>query len=594
MNATFTYSPLPPGHIRVLQGNRVCNGAVYELHTRLLDDCLRFRAISYAWGPPALTQSIKCNGEELLVTSSVSELLSSTVISSLLDELPIWIDAICINQRDDAEKAQQVRNMGSLYSLAEEVIVWLGPASSDSDLAMDTIRAMSRRKTLISQANIPQFSASTETLRNSGFANIGREVRCALGSLPCRGWFRRLWIFQEVVLAQRRQVVCGSEIIGWDDFADSTIAISRLQHHQFSIIFPNVMSGLRAIEGIFEMGGAAGILRLKKQELRSAFLMDIAGSKAATDSRDRVFGMLGVASSHLRKKIKVDYSQQDPSATLRLYIDSGKASIEEGSSLGLLYMLSGREKHPGLPSWCPDLDAPQSRKLFLHPEWKAGVKNLPEGERQPSAWFEPGCDDLYAPGCRVDIVSEVVKSTYCWSDMERDGENPSGEDGANNLLWESECLALARQTFTQQGDVPDAYILTLCEGFLNPYENDPYMIREAYKRNISLWHHAAKSIPHEDVDQRLRSAAHHLESRLMRNCQGRKFFTTNRGRIGVGPPETQAGDEVYILYGAGPLYLLRSEDDAIKILGNVHIHELMNLEETPEDTMEENEIVVLN
>jgi hypothetical protein len=294
------------------------------------------------------------------------------------------------------------------------------------------------------------------------------------------------------------------------------------------------------------------------------------------------------------QKIKVDYSQQDPSATLRLYIDCGKASIEEGNSLGLLYMLWGREKHPGLPSWCPDLDARQSSKLLRHPEWKAGVKNLPGGERQPSTWFEPGCDDLHAPGCRVDIVSEVVKSTYCWSDMERDRENPSGEDGANNLLWESECLALARQTFTQQGDIPDAYILTLCEGFLNPYENDPYMIREAYKRNISLWHYAAKSIPHEDVDQRLRSVAHHLVSRLMQNCQGRKLFTTNRGRIGVGPPETQAGDEVYSLHGAGPLYLLRSEDDAIKILGNVYIHELMNFDETPEDTMEENDFVVIN
>jgi hypothetical protein len=59
MNATFTYSPLPPGHIRVLQGNRVCNGAVYELHTRLLDDCLRFRAISYAWGPASSNAKYK-------------------------------------------------------------------------------------------------------------------------------------------------------------------------------------------------------------------------------------------------------------------------------------------------------------------------------------------------------------------------------------------------------------------------------------------------------------------------------------------------------------------------------------------------------
>ena len=46
------------------------------------------------------------------------------------------VDAVCINQRDESEKAVQVRMMGSLYSRAEEVIVWLGPASDDSDYAM--------------------------------------------------------------------------------------------------------------------------------------------------------------------------------------------------------------------------------------------------------------------------------------------------------------------------------------------------------------------------------------------------------------------------------------------------------------------------
>lgn len=594
MSAPFTYTALAQGHIRVLQVKRVCTEAVYELHNALLDEHLRFRAISYTWGSATLTQSITCNGQNLLVTNSVFELLSSAVISSLCDEWPIWVDAICINQRDDAEKADQVRKMGSVYSLADEVIVWLGPASSDSDLAMDTIRVVSEKKALISQGNFLQFSRSEETIRETGLANTGEEIRYALGSFFCRGWFQRLWVFQEVVLARKCQILCGTNIITWDDFADATIAIARLQLHQFSIIFPNVVSGLRGVNGIHDMKNTAEIRRLNKQEFRSAFLLDIAQRRAVTDPRDRVYGMLAVASSDLREKIEVDYSQQGPSAALRLYVDCGKACIEEDTSLALLYMLSGRDKHPDLPSWCPDLDAPQSRSFFLHPGWKAGIKTTAQGEGQPGAWFEPGCDDLYAPGCRVDTVSQVVESTYCWSSDDRDVEVPSAEDAARNLIWEGECLALSRQTSQQQAEVPVSYLLTLCEGFLSPYENDPQIIREAYRRNLSLWRAAEKSTPNEDINQRVRSATHHFHGRIGHNCKGRKFFCTSGGRIGVGPPETQVGDNVYILYGAGPLYLLRFTDTAIEVLGNVYIHELMNLDETPEDVKEENEIIVIN
>lgn len=58
--------------------------------------------------------------------------------------MPIWIGAVCINQGDDAEKAHQVQKMSSIYSLAEEVIVWLGLASDDSDLAVEQITDWSK------------------------------------------------------------------------------------------------------------------------------------------------------------------------------------------------------------------------------------------------------------------------------------------------------------------------------------------------------------------------------------------------------------------------------------------------------------------
>lgn len=43
----------------------------------------------------------------------------------------LWVDAICINQQDVAERGGQVQLMGSIYSKARQVIVWLGKDEDD-------------------------------------------------------------------------------------------------------------------------------------------------------------------------------------------------------------------------------------------------------------------------------------------------------------------------------------------------------------------------------------------------------------------------------------------------------------------------------
>ena len=49
---------------------------------------------------------------------------------------PLWIDAICLNQEDDEEKSKQVPRMSDIYSLAEEVIFWLGRNPPGEDEAI--------------------------------------------------------------------------------------------------------------------------------------------------------------------------------------------------------------------------------------------------------------------------------------------------------------------------------------------------------------------------------------------------------------------------------------------------------------------------
>ena len=51
----------------------------------------------------------------------------------------LWVDAICINQKDIAERNYQVIIMHWIYQCALQVIIWLGEQSLDSDCSMDVL-----------------------------------------------------------------------------------------------------------------------------------------------------------------------------------------------------------------------------------------------------------------------------------------------------------------------------------------------------------------------------------------------------------------------------------------------------------------------
>jgi hypothetical protein len=52
----------------------------------------------------------------------------------------IWIDALCINQVDRAEKSVQVALMGLIYSQADSVIAWLSPEEHNSHTALSLMQ----------------------------------------------------------------------------------------------------------------------------------------------------------------------------------------------------------------------------------------------------------------------------------------------------------------------------------------------------------------------------------------------------------------------------------------------------------------------
>ncbi|KAK0722432.1 heterokaryon incompatibility, partial [Lasiosphaeria miniovina] len=83
-----------------------------------------YEVISYAWGNVMSEENIICNDKVLRITSSLAVALRRT---RLLDRPRVlWADDICINQKGESEKAQQVPLMAAIYSQAEQVLCWLG------------------------------------------------------------------------------------------------------------------------------------------------------------------------------------------------------------------------------------------------------------------------------------------------------------------------------------------------------------------------------------------------------------------------------------------------------------------------------------
>lgn len=135
-------------------------------------------------GDSARSVSIECDGALVLVTKNCESALRR------LREVDawriLWIDAICINQDDLKERAQQVVQMRDIYSRANEVLICLGEASANvdettqkpcSDLFMDYLAPMGRE---IAQLMISKGNPTTSPL----YQGLISEVHGSNGHSP--------------------------------------------------------------------------------------------------------------------------------------------------------------------------------------------------------------------------------------------------------------------------------------------------------------------------------------------------------------------------------------------------------------------------
>ncbi|KAK1753600.1 heterokaryon incompatibility protein-domain-containing protein [Echria macrotheca] len=334
-----------------------------------------FEVLSYTWGDVSNDKQILVNHHTLSVTSNLEAFLR--IRRERDKSVMLWIDALCINQRDTHEKNFQIPLMPLIYATARRLTVWLGPEHDNSCLAMKELASL----------------GSTSPYEKMPI--LARETKQALDALLTRPWWTRVWIIQELALGgagiklERIQVRCGNDTIAWGSIV---VAAARMQayHNDLRQPFPNTANILE-LDSLRE--SALRFLRLSPGSPRSQGALELVCRYRhflATDPRDKIYALTSLCARLGPDQIVPRYE-----ARVEDIYTSFACDILAGGRDDALELLrhAGPSRYAELPSWVPDWSTPlrcqplslrRMQRYFEVPWWSEPT------EEKPHVWRDDG------------------------------------------------------------------------------------------------------------------------------------------------------------------------------------------------------------
>ncbi|KAH9208123.1 heterokaryon incompatibility protein-domain-containing protein, partial [Leptodontidium sp. 2 PMI_412] len=160
-----------------------------------------YSALSYTWGSPDRTNSIKVNGSRLQIRENLWNALHDLRDPKMTRVL--WVDAICIDQNNVDEKNHQVPLMSFVYSRAQEVLIWLGEHKAPYWI----------------ESSAPSEWRDDWAVRKAKASWWTGATHAFLYGLVHEEYWKRAWIVQEVGMAPKTiRVHFGRQSIPWEEF----------------------------------------------------------------------------------------------------------------------------------------------------------------------------------------------------------------------------------------------------------------------------------------------------------------------------------------------------------------------------------------
>lgn len=403
-----------------------------QLNIASLATTVKYNALSYVWrdevSSARVNPEILLNGDHFPVTPNLYSALRHLRASAGSDPTVLWVDAVCINQNDLDERNQQVAMMREIYASATQVTIWLGEADEDSNVVFDALPiitgSMPWPEQRLQCAKIRQHCGRF-------FFNVDDH----------RSWFSRVWILQELAMSKTDpDVVCGSKRAPWSNFV---AAWQIIAHKALADLGTCVKEPSVDAEESADQQDNFELLSLKKldvlHDLRRAVqtrggdslrrLLMMSRTSAATDPRDRIYGLLGLLSNEAldpstSNTISVDYRK----SCSEVYVDAVAYVFSRGEGpyfLSGVFLSGGPATAPQIltlpaskvqeefPSWVPDFSCQESHRIAqpggwqFHPPTTMHASGAGQGAKNGTVLGDGRT--LQVEGLIVDIVSDVVE-----------------------------------------------------------------------------------------------------------------------------------------------------------------------------------------
>lgn len=382
--------------------------------------------------------------------------------------LPIWVDALCINQGNVAERSGQVGMMGEIYSSAYYVWIWLGENEAivqalrliigmndflceELGMDFDPQNLKDDHIRLLFDANA-KVEVDTEQLGPESFFQI-------LEALFCNPYFKRIWVLQQATLNPRKTLVFVTDLcmpLCW-------IIVAERFQRLWRDCYPMGRGGSlpRMWVALIE-GGLTRSNTLTNQPGTSThrlgwLFLNTYRDFNATDPRDKLFALLDLSMEAQGTKKRDLGLEPDYSKTIsQVFIDFTRYCLRDMRALSTLNclcqgprrlspqspMAQGEKVPDGClatrehPSWAlwPTDGRYWAASSLLKVEIDRGV-NYNLASEYPIHYFDLSQDSmvpmrminflLSLRGIRIGVVKSILKLPLQHIQRSEDPENPS-------------------------------------------------------------------------------------------------------------------------------------------------------------------------
>lgn len=575
----------PSQEIRLLKLTRnPLTGINCSLKRFSLQEAPPYEAISYIWGSSTKDYLIFLDGHWLPITGNAYKIFRDR--ASYLRTRWLWIDAVCLNQEDDAEKSIQVGMMGQIYQCADRVLVWLGDMVARSFEVMLAMHLLERLNSVI--RNYEEYKLKVDAIEVIAGDSQSWE---ALATLLTHPYWQRMWVVQEIAKARKLHILYGGWYISWDRFSRlvSQLVIdpgNRIIGQELYLFTKDIVS---VIGGITQVNVISAI----REPLTRGELLTLEGTLAftsqskATDPRDKIFALgnlIRLAGIEKHTDIKPNYSL----TVHEVYTRTARYLLSGNSSFGFLQSGIGHPRNiPNLPSWVQDwtITNPNSylRQVESNETWAYQASGT--SELMPCI-FTHSTD-----------FPEISLRAIAISKIEHMSAIPYNFPGRKVDLKQLKAFYEAAHS-TAFLHLPTTYKLTnqsLTEAFwrsliCDRHPNTEHGIQRPAQREwgeyFQIWRNEILGVEGPARIQmnaeaaRLRNASLSYGRGVANSCSDyRRFAITENGMITLVPLLTEVGDVVCLVAGAAKPVLLRPEKEGkrrYQMVGDCYVHGVMD------------------